>query len=395
MRSYPGLWSVISGRVEDGETPLQTARREIREETGYAGEGLRPLAAAAPFEVYEEKRDTEWRVHSFLWLLHSDGPPQLNEENDEFRWQKDPRMPELKTVPHLTEALLSLLPESPQQLLEAVRRLRADREHGAAQLAAQLLDEFEDLVSVLHDWPQLVVAARAFANARPAMTPLARMSWRWLAGMGPLELAESSLPHSAPLLAQDRESLRTRAHDLRVAYQRALALSASAGARRMQDIRTVATFSYSSTVGDAFRLARESGHGPARVFVSRSLPGGEGVAFAEQLAALGYEPTLLSDEELVMRIAEAELLLLGADSVFPDGSFANKIGTARLAKAAKAKGVEVVVCADSFKRAVSREEFVAETIADKRGQSPLFEIVESSAVDAVLDESALGADRAI
>jgi 8-oxo-dGTP pyrophosphatase MutT (NUDIX family) len=41
---YPGLWSLFSGHVEDGETPEQGARREIEEELGLALEGPLRLA---------------------------------------------------------------------------------------------------------------------------------------------------------------------------------------------------------------------------------------------------------------------------------------------------------------------------------------------------------------
>ena len=38
-----GLWSLPGGKVETDETPLETARRELMEEAGVAGQGWRPL----------------------------------------------------------------------------------------------------------------------------------------------------------------------------------------------------------------------------------------------------------------------------------------------------------------------------------------------------------------
>jgi 8-oxo-dGTP pyrophosphatase MutT (NUDIX family) len=395
MHSYPDAWSVVSGRVEAHETPLQTARREIREETGYQGDSLRPLAAAAPFEVFEEARDTLWRVHSFLWLLHDPESPHLNRENDESRWSHPSEVEAYKTVPRLSEALHSLLPQPPERLLRTVRELRGDLRHGAAELTAFLLRELDELIPALSNWAEVVVTAQELATARPAMTPLAQLSWRWLSGQGPLELKEGPAPRVAPLRPRERELLRDRVRQLKLEYVQALTRTASAGARRLLDTKTVATFSSSSTVRDAFDKARETGRAPRTVLLSRALPGGEGVALAEELRGMGYEVTLLEDEDLVSRIADAELLIVGADSVFQDGSFANKIGTARLAAAARAAHRRVVVLADTFKRAVSREDFAPETVLSEGGKSPLFEIVEAGLADEVVDESMSGMDRAI
>jgi len=37
---YPGLWQMVTGKVEEGETAYQTALREIKEETGLKPERL-------------------------------------------------------------------------------------------------------------------------------------------------------------------------------------------------------------------------------------------------------------------------------------------------------------------------------------------------------------------
>ncbi len=39
------FWEVPSGRLEDGEDPLEAARRELAEETGYTAQDMTPLAS--------------------------------------------------------------------------------------------------------------------------------------------------------------------------------------------------------------------------------------------------------------------------------------------------------------------------------------------------------------
>jgi 8-oxo-dGTP diphosphatase len=51
---YPGQWGFFGGEIEPGETPIECARRELREEIGVESETLFPLGAdqvAAPYEM--------------------------------------------------------------------------------------------------------------------------------------------------------------------------------------------------------------------------------------------------------------------------------------------------------------------------------------------------------
>ena len=79
--SFPGMWSLVAGKIEPGETPEQAARREIAEETGLeVGE---PDATTKPVHVREGK--VLWRVHPFLFRLDA-ADPVLNDENEAFEW---------------------------------------------------------------------------------------------------------------------------------------------------------------------------------------------------------------------------------------------------------------------------------------------------------------------
>src|SRR6266508_1301850 len=58
-----------------------------------------------------------------------------------------------------------------------------------------------------------------------------------------------------------------------------------------------------------------------------SHPVEEGRAFADELRASGLAVELVEDKEAPTELAGASLLLVGADTVFRDGTLCNKIGT--------------------------------------------------------------------
>ena len=77
-----GFWQILTGRIEPGESPLQTAAREIHEETGFSPR-------------LEEVRELNY-VHSFAlgngfaeetaFTVTVQGEPRLSDEHDEHRW---------------------------------------------------------------------------------------------------------------------------------------------------------------------------------------------------------------------------------------------------------------------------------------------------------------------
>ncbi|HEY0450015.1 NUDIX hydrolase [Actinophytocola sp.] len=59
------LWSLPKGHIEEGETPEQTAVREVSEETGILGEIMRPLGTIDYWFVADRRRIHK-TVHHFL-----------------------------------------------------------------------------------------------------------------------------------------------------------------------------------------------------------------------------------------------------------------------------------------------------------------------------------------
>jgi translation initiation factor 2B subunit (eIF-2B alpha/beta/delta family) len=108
----------------------------------------------------------------------------------------------------------------------------------------------------------------------------------------------------------------------------------------------VMTHSASATVREALVHGR-----PGRVVCTVTEPHEEGRPFADELSAEGLTVELVADSDAAHAVTTVDLLLLGADSVFRDGSLVNKAGTSDLAHAANQAGVPVVVACETFKLA--------------------------------------------
>jgi dATP pyrophosphohydrolase len=92
---HAGYWQSVTGSQEDGETPIETARRELAEETGIAvpPESLRDWRRVNVFEILEEWRSryapgvTHNTEHVFSLELRQPQPIRLApEEHLAYLW---------------------------------------------------------------------------------------------------------------------------------------------------------------------------------------------------------------------------------------------------------------------------------------------------------------------
>ena len=103
-RSYPGFWSLVAGKIEDGETPVEAARREILEETSIKVK--EPLGTMAPLYVREGM--TLFKVYPFHF--DSEGQePILNEENEDYVWASVDEARDMKTVTDTIKVMTTFL----------------------------------------------------------------------------------------------------------------------------------------------------------------------------------------------------------------------------------------------------------------------------------------------
>ncbi len=90
---------------------------------------------------------------------------------------------------------------------------------------------------------------------------------------------------------------------------------------------------------------------PARLFCTVSAPFEEGRRLAEDLRTEGLDVELVEDNDVGRALETASLVLVGADTVYEDGSIKNKIGTRPLAEAAQRTGVRTFVACELLKLA--------------------------------------------
>ena len=279
---------------------------------------------------------TTWVVYPFLWLLRPNAEPRLDWEHVESRWVAPEEVPAHKTVPGLRDVLASVYP---LDIVDSALELQADRTHGARQLAAQAVARLAERIESFPDLPATQLLTRAklagqrLALARPTMVAIANAISAYIERLAQTDVATpTTLKRQARALA--RAVLREQEH------------AAEKLARHARPLLRgrILTLSYSSTVIAALKAAR-----PDEVVVCESRPLFEGRTTARELASANIPVTLVSDAVGPSLVQDVDCVVVGADSILPNGDVVNKAGTYGLALAARANGKPFYVLAESVK----------------------------------------------
>jgi translation initiation factor 2B subunit (eIF-2B alpha/beta/delta family) len=385
VRTYAGRWGSVSGYAEGD--PDSAARWEIDEETGL-DDAVTFVRRGDPVRFTDDELGRRWVVHPFLFDC-TRRAVDPNEEVSETAWVVPTELLELETVPELWTAYDRVRP--------TVAAIAHDTEHGSAWLSLRALEVLRDEAgqawregvgdgheshAPTDEWAAVVETAEALLDARPTMAALENRVNR--------AMSEAS---AGTARAVERAARGTFAAALS-ADERA----ATTAAERLAG-ETVLTLSRSGTVERA--LSTEPG--PSGVYVAESRPAREGVGVAERLAGRDKKVTLVTDAAVahVLATGGVDRVVVGADTVLPDGSVVNKTGTRGAALVARAEDipVDVVTAADKIATAerVVGESGPATEVYD--GEAPLtvanptFDRTPPAAVTGVVtDRGVLDAD---
>lgn len=211
-------------------------------------------------------------------------------------------------------------------------RVATDRTSGASFLTRLAARELSDAVGPLSDadpgtlWDALVAACRELLTAGRDMAPIVNLAGSVLSAAERVVL--SGRGSETAVLA-----VQTECGKVWEFGEERLQELGNEGSRLVESGATVATTSSSESVRAVLEAAARAG-ASFEVLLSESRPNLEGTGLARRLADLGVRSILTTDAALPGMVSEADLVLLGADSV-SERSFVNKIGSYALALAAR------------------------------------------------------------
>ena len=226
-------------------------------------------------------------------------------------------------------------------LAATVEELKGDRSHGASWMARRAVETLLEVSQQPFDGSEallqaLIGAARELSESRPGVGAIAGASGRVLA---------AASAHRHIEIDELRRLIEEEGKGILDGRIRAAASIAIQLQERLKDA-VVLTHSASATVREALVHTP-----PARAICTVSEPVGEGRDFADDLRGEGLNVDLIEDADAPAALDDATLFLVGADTVFLDGTLNNKIGTTAIAEAAAERKVPTVVACEIIKLA--------------------------------------------
>jgi dATP pyrophosphohydrolase len=100
---YPGLWQMVTGKIESDEKAYETALREIKEETGLTPEQL--WIAPTINSFYEPKDEYICLLPVFAAKVDAGSEISISDEHTEFKWLKSKEAKEMLAWPGQREAV--------------------------------------------------------------------------------------------------------------------------------------------------------------------------------------------------------------------------------------------------------------------------------------------------
>jgi len=102
-QSYPGLWQMVTGKIEGKEKAHQTALREIKEETGLLPVQL--WVAPTINSFYEPKDEYICLLPVFAARVKREAKVILSEEHTEYKWVRKDEAKKLLAWPGQRDAV--------------------------------------------------------------------------------------------------------------------------------------------------------------------------------------------------------------------------------------------------------------------------------------------------
>ncbi|MBM3238661.1 NUDIX domain-containing protein [Candidatus Poribacteria bacterium] len=390
VKTYKHHWAEISGSIEAGESPDERVKKEIEEETSLNLEDVQFVRKGRPLRI--EDGDYLWTVYPFLYHVPQPNKVNTDWEHTEKRWIYPDEIAAYNTVPNLEQTLKRV--DVASGITDAIDKIERDRVHGASELSLMALDGLKAAMglSTIKKTDELFEYLSNIAwylhYTRPSMAPLtnaiAYVLYHSQQGLNQAKNVSDFTAYVSEIIDEYRVYSKDASD---IIYRNAQNL--------LSDNMTIFTHSYSSTVVNTIL---ESGRKNLNIIVTEARPLNEGVKTANSLSQ-EYNVTLITDAQAGYFMNNADIVLMGADSVLSDGSVINKIGTYLIALAAQKQKIPVYTLCQTNKfhlksgngeaielEEKEKQEVISENIPNVSVRNIYFEITPAELISGIITE---------